>query len=96
MPLANDPPHPYTVTFTPAARQRMDKLPLTAAVALFEHITGPVANNPRRLGKPLEQPYEGVWTTRRGDYRALYVIDDHTRTITMITIAHRRDAYRPR
>lgn len=87
---------PYTVTFTPAARRRMDKLPLDAAVALFEHITGPVAGDPRRLGKPLEQPYDGVWTTRRSDYRALYVIDDDTRTITIIAVAHRRDAYRPR
>jgi mRNA interferase RelE/StbE len=89
-------PTPYTVTFTPAARRRMDKLQLDAAVALFEHITGPVADAPRRLGKPLEQPYDGVWTTRRGDYRALYVINDHARTITMIAVAHRRDAYRPR
>jgi mRNA interferase RelE/StbE len=89
-------PTPYTVTFTPAARRRMDKLSLDAAVALYEHITGPVAEAPRRLGKPLEQPYDGVWTTRRGGYRALYVIDDHARTITMIAVAHRRDAYRPR
>jgi mRNA interferase RelE/StbE len=89
-------PTPYTVTFTPAARRRMDKLALDAAVALFEHITGPVAGDPHRLGKPLEQPYEGVWTTRRGDYRALYVINDHARAITIIAVAHRRDAYRPR
>jgi mRNA interferase RelE/StbE len=47
---------PYTVTFTPAARRRMDKLPLDAAVTLFAPITGPVAGDPRRLGKPLEQP----------------------------------------
>ena len=85
----------YAVTFTPPARRRMDKLPLEAAVALFEHITGPVADNPRRLGKPLEAPYDGVWTTRRGDYRALYAIDDPANTVTVIAVAHRRDAYRP-
>ncbi|MFD0199765.1 MULTISPECIES: type II toxin-antitoxin system RelE family toxin [Saccharothrix] len=85
---------PYHVTFTPAARRRMDKLPLTAAVALFEHLTGPVAENPHRLGKPLETPYDGVWSTRRGEYRALYVTDDGNRTITVLAVAHRRDAYR--
>ena len=74
----------------------MDKLPLAAAAALFEHLTDPVTSDPHRLGKPLEQPYDGVWTTRRGDYRALYVIDDHARRITVIAVAHRRDAYRPR
>jgi mRNA interferase RelE/StbE len=39
---------PYTVAFTPAARRRLDKLPLPAASALYEHLTGPVASNPYR------------------------------------------------
>ena len=64
-----NPPAPFTVEFAPSARRRMDKLPLEAAVALYEHLIGPVAQNPYRLGKPLEVPYDGVWTTRRGDYR---------------------------
>lgn len=37
---------PYSVTFTPSARRQMDKLPLDIAVALFEHLIGPVAGNP--------------------------------------------------
>lgn len=87
-------PSPYSLVFAPSARRRMDKLPLEAAVALYEHLIGPVTENPHRLGKPLEVPYDGVWTTRRGEYRALYVIDDAARTITVIAVAHRRDAYR--
>jgi mRNA interferase RelE/StbE len=38
---------------------------------LFEHLTGPVADNPLRLGKPLDAPFDDVWSTRRGEYRAL-------------------------
>lgn len=34
-------PEPYTVTFTPAARRRLGKLPLPAATALYEHLVGP-------------------------------------------------------
>ena len=49
----SEPGH-YTVTFTSAARRRMDKLPLPAATALYEHVTGSVAANPHRLGKPLD------------------------------------------
>lgn len=49
-------PTPYTIVLTPAARRRLDKLPLPAATALFEHLTGPVAANPYRLGKPLDTP----------------------------------------
>ncbi|MTD52855.1 type II toxin-antitoxin system RelE family toxin [Amycolatopsis pithecellobii] len=85
----------YAVEFSPAARRRLAKLPLSAATALYEHLIGPVAGNPYRLGKPLDEPFNEVWTTRRGDYRALYSIDDHERTITVLAVAHRRDAYRP-
>lgn len=74
---------PYTVEFTPAARRRLAKLPLAAAAALYEHIVGPVAGNPHRLGKPLEDPFDDVWSTRRGEYRALYAIDDDNRVITI-------------
>ncbi|MGH3517751.1 MAG: type II toxin-antitoxin system RelE family toxin [Haloechinothrix sp.] len=86
----------YAVEFTPAARRRLAKLPLSAAAALYEHILGPVAGNPHRLGKPLEAPFDDVWSTRRGDYRALYTVDEYERVITVLAVAHRRDAYRPR
>jgi mRNA interferase RelE/StbE len=86
----------YTIFFTPAARRRLDKLPLPAATALYERLTGPVAENPYRLGKPLDAPFDDVWTTRRGDYRALYTIDDRERVVTVLAVAHRRDAYKPR
>ncbi len=89
-------PTPYTIAFTPAARRRLDKLPLAAATALYEHLTGPVAENPHRLGKRLDEPFDEVRTTRRSEYRALYSIDDHERVVLVLAVAHRRDAYRPR
>jgi mRNA interferase RelE/StbE len=89
-------PSPYAIDFAPAARRGLARLPLPAATALHEHLTGPVAGNPHRLGTPLEAPFDDVWTTRRGDYRALYSIDDRKRAITVLAVAHRRDAYRPR
>ena len=89
-------PEPYTVTFTPAARRRLGKLPLSAATALYEHLASPVSANPHRLGKPLDVPFEDVLSTRRGEYRALYTVDDPTRVVTVLAVAHRRDAYRPR
>jgi mRNA interferase RelE/StbE len=89
-------PEPYTVTFTPGARRRLGKLSLSAATALYEHLAGPVAANPHRLGKPLDVPFEDVLSTRRGEYRALYTVDDPTRVVTVLSVAHRRDAYRPR
>jgi mRNA interferase RelE/StbE len=39
-------PDAYAVAFTATARRGMNRLPPAAAVALFEHLTGPVAENP--------------------------------------------------
>jgi mRNA interferase RelE/StbE len=89
-------PGRYAVTFTPAARRRLGKLPLPAAAAVYEHLTGPVAANPHRLGMSLDAPFDDVLSTRRGDYRALYSVDDRARAITVLAVAHRRNASRPR
>ena len=86
---------PYTIVLTSAARRRLDKLPLPVATALFEHLTGPVAANPYRLGKSLDTPFDQVRSVRRGEYRALYTVDDDRRIVTVLAVAHRRDAYRP-
>jgi mRNA interferase RelE/StbE len=93
---ANEPGAAYVVVFTPAARRGLDKLPLPAAIALYEHLIGPVAGNPYRLGKPLDAPFEELRSTRRGEYRALYTIDERQRSVTVVAVAHRREAYRPR
>ena len=85
----------YTVVFTAAARRGMNRLPASAAGALFEHLTGPVAANPYRLGKQLDAPLEELRSTRRGEYRALYAVDDGEHVVTVVAVAHRRDAYRP-
>lgn len=85
----------YEVTFTASARRNMNRLSVAIAVAVFEHITGPIADNPHRLGKPLDVPLDGLWSARRGEYRILYTIDDETRTIAIVAVRHRRDAYRP-
>ena len=35
-------------------------MPLSAATAPYEHLTGPVAANPYRLGKALDVPFDDV------------------------------------
>ena len=74
---------PYTVTFTPAARRRLSRLPLPAATALHEHLTGPVASNPHRLGKPLDAPFE--------DVRLIVVTDNERIRRLPSTMNHRPD-----
>lgn len=89
-------PDEYTVVFSSRAKREMNRLPLPVAAGIYERLMGPVAENPYRLGKPLNPPYDEVWSTRRGEYRALYRIDDDTRTVTVASVGHRRAVYRPR
>lgn len=77
------------------ARRQIDRLPISVAAAIIETLDA-IASNPRRLGKPLRFELEGCWSARRGPYRIIYRIDDATRSIAVLAVAHRADAYRPR
>lgn len=77
-----------------AARAITDDLPEVVAAAALEFINGDLLEQPRRVGKPLRPPLEGRWSARRGQYRVIYAIDDTTRTVTVLHVSHRRDAYR--
>ncbi len=70
-----------------------DVLPEKIAHAVYEFITGPLLENPQRVGKPLGPPLKPAYSARRGDYRVLYFIDDATHTVKVTAIRHRADAY---
>jgi len=79
----------------PPARRQFDRLTVSVAAAVIETLDA-IASNPRRLGKPLRVELEGCWSARRGPYRIIYRIDDESRSISVLAIAHRADVYRPR
>jgi mRNA-degrading endonuclease RelE of RelBE toxin-antitoxin system len=60
----------------PAARALAESLPPKVAAAAYAFITGPLLENPRRVGKPLEPPLAPAWSARRGAYRILYIVDE--------------------
>lgn len=80
----------------PAARAIAKRLPEAAANAVVEFITGPLLDNPHRLGTELGGPLKGTYAARRGSYRVLYTIDDEERLVTVRDIDHRSDIYRRR
>ncbi len=86
---------PWDVRVMAPARRQIDRLPISIAAAVFETL-GAIASNPRRLGKPLRFELDGCLSARRGPYRVIYRIDDATRTVTVLAVAHRADVYRPR
>jgi mRNA-degrading endonuclease RelE of RelBE toxin-antitoxin system len=79
----------------PPARRQIDRLPISVAAAVIETFDV-IASNPRRLGKPLRFELEGYLSARRGPYRIVYRVDDATRSIKVVAVAHRSDIYRPR
>lgn len=86
----------YTLQIAgPAVRALTESLPPKIATAAYAFITGALLENPRRVGKPLNAPLAPAWSTRRGAYRILYLIDDTTRVVKVTAIRHRSDAYRP-
>lgn len=78
----------------PAARALAEALPAKIAGAAFAFITGPLLDDPKRVGKPLEAPLAPAWSARRGAYRILYLIDDAARIVRVTAVRHRSDAYR--
>jgi mRNA interferase RelE/StbE len=86
----------YQVVVTaPAARAIRETLPEAVAFAVIDFVTGVLLEDPRRVGVPLRDELEGVWSARRGTYRVLYRIDDERREVIILRVGHRRDIYRP-
>lgn len=84
------------VVAAPAARAIRESLPEAVAFAVIDFITGPLLENPRRVGAPLRGELEGIWSARRGTYRVLYRVDEENREVIVLRVGHRRDIYRPR
>ena len=85
----------FEVRFTRRARQALaEELPEKVATAAFEFIMGALRENPRRVGKQLNEPLFPLYSARRGEYRVIYRIVDNRLLIEVIAVAHRRDAYR--
>jgi mRNA interferase RelE/StbE len=85
----------YELVVAPAVvRQLAEKLPEPVAWACYEFITGPLRDNPQRVGTPLRAPFAGQWRARRGEYRVRYVLDEDERVVTVLDVSHRRDSYR--
>ncbi len=59
------------VSTSTVRRQFAEKLPESIAFAAFEFITGPLLDNPHRVGKQLMPPLDDRHSARRGTYRIL-------------------------
>lgn len=84
------------IRWTPAAERAIERLSEKTAVACIEFVYSRLADNPYRAGKPLRFELEGLHAARLGDYRVLYLIEEHDDSVTVVAVQHRGDVYRRR
>jgi mRNA interferase RelE/StbE len=85
----------WTVEVAPPAARDLNDLPPRVLPAVVEFMFGPLALEPKRVGKPLIGDLSGLWSARRGTFRILYEVDDDDRLVIVVRIAGRADVYRP-
>lgn len=85
----------YELVVAPTVRRQLtETLPEPVAFAAYEFITGPLRDNPHRVGKRLRPQLEDRHSARRGTYRVIYRIDDEQRRVAVVGVFSRKDAYR--
>ncbi len=86
----------FEVELTREGLRRLNQLPEKVRDAALQAIRGPIAEYPRRVGKPLVGELTGLYSARRGDYRVIYEVDDDRKVVIVHRVQHRRILYRPR
>jgi len=82
----------YRVLWAPSARRQLENtIPAKVGAAVWQFVNGPLAREPRRVGKPLRFELAGLWVARRGDYRVVYRISDDA--VQIVRVDHRADVH---
>lgn len=86
----------WTLDVAPSAARALDRLPERVATAVIEFMTGPLIDEPERVGRPTKNELTGLWSARRGAYRVVYELNRERRVVRVVRIGHRSDVYRSR
>jgi mRNA interferase RelE/StbE len=82
----------YRIEIEPRARKEIRRLPIKdqdRVFAVFEELSKSPFS-----GKKLGGVHDGVYSLRVWPYRILYTIDRQVVLVTIVRVAHRKDAYR--
>jgi mRNA interferase RelE/StbE len=86
----------WQVEFLESAERALRKLDRVAQRRIVRFLRERIAGeeDPRRLGKPMRGQPAGRWRYRVGDYRLICQIEDGRLRVLVLTVGHRREAYR--
>jgi mRNA interferase RelE/StbE len=84
----------YAVELRARAEKELNRLPLPLRERIYEAIIA-LSLDPRPPGsKKLHGEFDGQYRIRVGTYRVLYEIHDDVLVIVVVSVDHRREAYR--
>lgn len=84
---------PYELHIERHAEKDLNKLEKSLFIQIAARIKE-LADNPHPQGSKKITGSQNDWRLRVGDYRVLYEIDNKTKTIKIMHVKHRREAYR--
>jgi mRNA interferase RelE/StbE len=84
----------YSIIIRSSAQKELDALS-DEWFARIDRKIAALAATPRPAGCAKLRGYRDQWRIRVGDYRVLYIIDDADREVSILRVAHRREAYEP-
>ena len=84
---------PYAIEIRPPAKRGLDGLPADERERAIRAIRK-LAETPRPRGSEKIVGGNGERRIRVGVYRIIYDVNDATRTVTLLDVAHRREVYR--
>ena len=85
---------PYHVSYLDAVGQRdIPALPKSARELIRNAIEQRLGVDPIGYGRPLRYSLRGHRRLRVSHYRVVYRIEEHTHTVLIVAIKHRKDVY---
>ena len=82
----------FSVEIKKSAAKEMDALGDSAFNRIDKKIVA-LGHNPRPQGCRKLRGQKDIWRIRIGDYRVLYSINEVSRSISILRVAHRREVY---
>ena len=83
----------YSLTATRSFLRDLRKLERPSIRRILQMVE--VLKGDAYLGKDLRGQLEGFRSLRVGDFRVIYTVEEHNRTITLRAVGQRRSIYRP-
>ena len=84
----------YSILIKASAGRELERLATRSGRARIVERTQALADDPRPHGREKLAGYLDHCRIRQGNYRVVYLIDDHRREITVFEVGDRKNVYR--